>query len=124
MPQNCSEVNTSAATSGAGKRFLHVYHPPCVGRLTPSEDGGGEQISVSFASPTSKQGCVLHEALRALKPLFSNSASAEGRKSDVTPVCFQTSSPPKHTNTCTNITCFIISSMTVQTAHYYHTIEM
>lgn len=99
MPQSCSEVNTSASTSGAGKRFLHVYPPHCVGRQTPSEDGGGEQISVSLASPTSEQGCVLHEASRALKPLFSNSASEEGRKSDVTPVCFQTSSPPKHTNT-------------------------
>lgn len=124
MPQSCSEVNTSASTSGAGKRFLHVYHPHCVGRQTPNEDGGGEQISVSFASPTSEQGCILHEASRALKPLFSNSASAEGRKSDVTPVCVQTSSPPKHTNTHINITCSLMASMMVQIAHYYHTIKM
>lgn len=54
--------------------------------------------------------------------LFSNSASAEGRKSDVTPVCFQTSSPRKHTNTQINITCSLMTSMTVQIAHYYHTI--
>lgn len=124
MPQSCLGVNTSASTSGAGKWLLHVYHSHCVGRQTPSEDSGGEHISVSFASPTSEQGCVLHEASRALKPLFSNSASAEGRKSDVTPVCFQTSSPPKHTNTHIDITCSLMTSMTVQIAHYYHTIEM
>lgn len=105
--------------------------------LIPPEDSGGhypdKKIKCEnnweykclrhFSSPTSKQTCILCEPSRALKALSSNSASEERRKSDVTPVCFQTSNL-QDTNTCASTICTIITFMTVQIAHYYHTIEM
>lgn len=141
MPPSRSEVNTLATTSGAGKHFFffRVYHPHCLGMQTliPPEDSGGhypdKKIKYEnnweykclrhFSSPTSKQTCILCEPSRALKALSSNSASEERRKSDVTPVCFQTSNL-QDTNTCASTICTIITFMTVQIAHYYHTIEM